>query len=497
MDGLFISNQTNKKWNINGSGNWAVAANWNAQDYPGGAGDVAIIDDTPGTGGKTVTVDQIIALASLTMATAVNASTVANAAGKKIIFLTLDGSNAVFISNQSTAKTISSPIELQRYLAITINANTLVGFSGVISGNFGMSVDSVGTFELSGINTFAGDITLNSGAFRNSSGNDNRWGNSANRIICAGGIVSILTSNLSTARAFVISAATQFNVITVTMTISGIISGSGGISKTGTNGVLALSGVNTFTGTVTITTGTISVGADNNLGNSSNAVSIGGAAIFEVSATFATSRTITTGANSVISVDSGAVFTINSSLTGASAWQKSGSGTLVLAANYTGAGQVTVNATQGSNGILQITANFTNASASLSIQSAANVECIGSIKAVTFAGNASSYFAGGVNGNPGTATCTALTMQSASNTENKLRIYSTGSTVSTIQVNGNLTLNGQLQLPSSSLNTGIYDIIFWTGTLTNTSFTLGTNNTGKSIAINVDTVNKKVQIIVT
>jgi hypothetical protein len=76
-------------------------------------------------------------------------------------------------------------------------------------------------------------------------------------------------------------------------------------------------------------------------------------------------------------------------------------------------------------------------------------------------------------------------------------IYFESGANSEIQVNGNLTLNGTVELYDSDfLVAGTYDIIIYTGTLTNNGIEVGYVGNGLSASVNVDTVNKKIQVIV-
>jgi hypothetical protein len=78
-----------------------------------------------------------------------------------------------------------------------------------------------------------------------------------------------------------------------------------------------------------------------------------------------------------------------------------------------------------------------------------------------------------------------------------LGIYFDDGANSKIQVNGNLTLNGTVELYDSDfLVPGTYDIINYTGTLTNNILEIGYVGNSLSASVNVDTVNKKIQLVV-
>jgi hypothetical protein len=78
-----------------------------------------------------------------------------------------------------------------------------------------------------------------------------------------------------------------------------------------------------------------------------------------------------------------------------------------------------------------------------------------------------------------------------------ISIYFEDSVNSKIQVNGNITLNGTVDLLDSDyLLAGTYDIITYTGTLTDNTLEIGYVGNNLSAEINIDTVNKKIQVIV-
>lgn len=133
------------------------------------------------------------------------------------------------------------------------------------------------------------------------------------------------------------------------ITISGPISGSGGLTKFNP-GILALSGANSYTGANLFEAGTVQVSADNNLGAVPGSVTAASISLSNVtlnatsSFTLNSKRGITLKANSTILVNSGQTLSYGGAIAGSGfGITKSGSGTLMLAnANtYTGATSVT------------------------------------------------------------------------------------------------------------------------------------------------------------
>jgi fibronectin-binding autotransporter adhesin len=169
-----------------------------------------------------------------------------------------------------------------------------------------------------------------------------------------------------------------------TGSVSGIISGTGGLTKTGT-GTWTLDGTNTYTGATTINAGILSVGTIGNGGVAGNLgqatalasnLALGGGTLQYTGSTASTDRnfTLTAGTTSTIEVSTAATTLTMSGSAAATtgALVKSGAGTLVLtgANAHTGgttvsAGTLTVNGSLASTGDVTVntggTLNFSAA----------------------------------------------------------------------------------------------------------------------------------------
>lgn len=124
-------------------------------------------------------------------------------------------------------------------------------------------------------------------------------------------------------------------------TISSVISGTGGITKSGA-GILTLSNTNTYTGLTTLNAGTLSVGAARNYGAAGNDITFGGGTLQITAGFTANAGTIfTTNAASTgtINVDSGQTLTLGTATTNVASTNstliKNGSGTLTISAAQT------------------------------------------------------------------------------------------------------------------------------------------------------------------
>lgn len=138
-----------------------------------------------------------------------------------------------------------------------------VEFSGEVSGVGGLTKTGAGTLTLSGTNTYTGDTTINAGTLTLNGGN---------AIIDTGAVVVNTGAILNVASAETVGSVSGAGNITLGTdlttggnntddTLSGILSGSGGVTKEGT-GTLTLSGANTYTGATEINGGTLAITGD-------------------------------------------------------------------------------------------------------------------------------------------------------------------------------------------------------------------------------------------
>lgn len=165
----------------------------------------------------------------------------------------------------------------------SVNGQTpLVGLniSSVIR-NGGVTKRGGGVLELSGGNTFAGQLTVESGVLMvgsvNDSGSSGVLGNSGLPVILGStngvtnitGVLEYAGGDAATSKPFTMAAggtgAFQVDSAATSLTLSGLIDGDGGLLKTGA-GTLVLSCNNTYTGGTAISGGTLSISSDDNLG---------------------------------------------------------------------------------------------------------------------------------------------------------------------------------------------------------------------------------------
>ncbi len=263
-------------------------------------------------------------------------------------------------------------------------------FSGVIADTAGPGAltisngDSGGSVTFSGINTYTGSTTINSGATLALSGSGSIAASSG---VIDNGIFDISgTTSGATIKTLSGNGAVALGTKTLTLsnaagTFSGVVGGSGGLSVTG--GSETLTGANTYTGATSVGSGaTLTLSGAGSL--ASNAISIASGATFNdsngglsASANVTDNGTLTLGASEAINQldGSGAVGLGSHTLTlnqgsfsgvigGTGGLVKAGAGTLTLSGTNTYSGGTTVN---GGTVAVSSDANLGNAAGPLAL----------------------------------------------------------------------------------------------------------------------------------
>ena len=136
---------------------------------------------------------------------------------------------------------------------VTVNTNANnVSFDGVISGSGSITKTGAGTLILSGTNTYYGGTTISAGTL--SIGSDTNIGSGTNTIGNKGTL--LLSGNGTYTNDWTLSGAGSAIATDNNNTLSGVLSGNGGLTKTGA-GTLTLTGNNTYAGGTAINDGTL------------------------------------------------------------------------------------------------------------------------------------------------------------------------------------------------------------------------------------------------
>ena len=172
-------------------------------------------------------------------------------------------------------------------LNATISANSAITFapssgnsitwSGVLSGDGGVTVDGEGTLTLSGANTYAGGTTISGGTL----------------VLAENGTLGSGNVTLENNATLEFAHDSEYNY-------SKVISGDGSVSKTGSGQVLRISGENSYTGGTTITNGALRVQDNGKLGTGPITIGENGELRFAGNLTYSTITNNISGAGSIV-----------------------------------------------------------------------------------------------------------------------------------------------------------------------------------------------------
>ena len=371
----------NNFWNANNGGatNWfqEQAGTTNLTNFlPDASTDVFFTTDNA-TANFATELGQDISIKSLTVLgntpTANNAVSIAGTGG----FTLTIGLGGITVNSGAAGLTISSAVALGAAQTWTNSSANAMTVSGVVSGSGSLTKAGTGTLVLSGNNTFTGALTVADGTLSiatiNNASTNGVLGNSAGAVTLGGtsttGTLQYTGSTASSTKPFSLAAGGgvfQIDTAATNLTLSGVVSGSGALSKTGL-GTLTLSGANSYTGATTITTGVLNIQNNTALGGTDSGttvntgtalqmlgnISVGAevltlngdgvsstGALRSISGTNSWSGDITLATNSTIGVDAGTL-TLSGVVSGTGInLTKVGAGTLTLSGgsgnSYTG-----------------------------------------------------------------------------------------------------------------------------------------------------------------
>ena len=432
------------------------------------------------------------------------------------------GSGNIVFSGASTLRTDGAINFSQLFYlnaAATIDTN---GFNssitgGSVNGAGSLTKIGAGELELTGSSSYGGGTIVNGGSLRIEDGNSIGSGSLTlgDGTQLSAGIFSgatftltnplILTGsatiNLFGSATFVASYDTDGSTTNgTTLTLAGVVSGSGPLVVGGASGRLILNGDNTYTGGTTIdSTGGnnfVYVGNDHAFGTGAISVTGGGGLSGAVIVNDSGSaHTLANGINVVSSLfgfGGANQLTLAGPITGTGTTIKLGTGTTIL----TNAGNSLGGTLEIGGGRLQVDGALTNAGLAVNIDSGASLGGTGSIAGTVNVGGGS--LAPGDS--PGTLTVGGLTQTGAStlNYEFGQAGVAGGLLNDRIIVTNNWTLDGTINVAESaggSFTPGFYNIGTYGGSILDNGLNVGTVANGLTAVVDVNTTTKQVNLI--
>ena len=178
--------------------------------------------------------------------------------------LDLDGNSAtvgLLAGGTSTSGTVSDSVS-STTSTLTLNGAGTQTYAGILTNGAGTLALTMGggTEILTGANTFTGSVTLTGGTLNAATAGID-GSSTANGIVFNGGTLQAATGGISTGKAVSMTGAGTFDTNGNTSTLSGAITGSGGltVADSAGNGLLILSGNSAYGGTMTLGAGTTRV----------------------------------------------------------------------------------------------------------------------------------------------------------------------------------------------------------------------------------------------
>ena len=160
---------------------------------------------------------------------------------------------------------------------VTFNQSTAQILNNVITGAGSVIQNGTGTLTLGGANTYSGGTTINGGAISVSA--DTNLGAAGGGVAFGGGTLQY-GAGFSSARAMTLnSGGGTFDTNGNTATLSGVIGGTAGLTKTGA-GTLTLTGTNSYGGGTIIQAGTLNIGTTSTMGSITGAITNAGSLTF-------------------------------------------------------------------------------------------------------------------------------------------------------------------------------------------------------------------------
>ncbi len=363
-----------------------------------------------------------------------------------------------FATGTATSATWSGAITMAAASSIGVaQVGDTLKVTGDIGGAFSLTKAGAGLLILVANNTYTGTTSVSAGKLQ----------------IGNGGATG------SIGAAVALSSGTELIVNrTGSLTIGGIISGAGALTKKGA-GTLVLTGANTYSGGTTVSEGTVQIGNNGTTGIVAGNITNNGTLVFNRSNAVPFAGNIS-GTGSLTKQGAGAL-----TLSGTNAYSGAttiSAGSLLITGSKSGVGAVTVAGTATLAGTGSVAGKVT-------------VQSGGTLSGTLTCSDTVSIAAGGILSPGGAAAGTIKTGRlSLGNTS--VLDFDIGTASDSVAVTGNIILDGTINIiEGAGFQMGTYNIMACTGTITNNNVTIGTTPTD-TLQYRVIVQGKQVQLVV-